>query len=226
MGVGITGGTSGVTAEVGAAAAAAQHTTSKPIPHGALGHYRSTARFAIVASQAANSRLWQIRNTGANLIVPTRLEVWWTHTAAHTAAILAQLALYRATTFTAVDPTGTPVTPGTSVKRTAGMAAAPGGAAIRHVPIAGLAAGITGGTLTKDAATLATVEQWMLLAQPTAGVTAPLVKDMLNDDAAHGEHPLVLAQNEGLSLENVVALGVAAGSSVVVDFSWAEVTAY
>lgn len=217
----IEGGVSAALAGVGLESSSAQHVTVKPIPYGSLGHYRTTVRFAIVASQAANARLWQIRNTSAtNLIVPTRLEVRWTHTAAHTAAILDQLALYKLTAFTAVDTTNT-VTPTISLKRTSMGATT---AQIRHVTVAGLAAGMTGGTLTKDGNALSMIEQWLLLAQPTAGVITPINKELLDD--MNGTHPLVLAQNEGLGLENVVALGVAAGSSVVVDFSYAEVTAF
>ena len=219
----IEGGVSGSLVEVGVGAAVAQHITAKPIPHGALGHYRSSVRFALANAQAAASRLWEIRNTSTNLIIPTRLEVRWTQTAAHTAAILDALQLFRLTAFTAVDTTNT-VTPTASVRRTSGMAAAPGGAAIRHVTVAGVAAGMTGGTLTKDGGFASIIEQWLLLAQPTASTIVPIIKEMLDD--VNGAHPFVLAQNEGLEIENQVLLGAAAGSSVTVDFSWAEVTAF
>ena len=219
----IEGGVSGLLGEVGLAAAVPQHSTLKPIPHGSLGHYRSTVRFSLIASQAANSRLWEIRNTATNLIIPTRLEIRWTQTSAHTAAILDQIALTRATGFTAVDTTNT-VTPTPSVRRTSGMAASPGGAAIRHVTVAGAAAGMTGGTLTLDAGASGLVEQFLLAAVPTAGPVTPVVKEFLDD--VNGTHPFVLAQNEGIVVSNIALLGAAAGSSVTVDFSWAEVTLY
>jgi hypothetical protein len=167
--------------------------------------------------------LWEVRNTSTNIIIPTRLRVMWTLTAAHTAAIRDSIQLFRCTSFTAVDTTNT-VTPTVSVKRTAGMAAAPGGAAIRHVTVAGAAAGMTGGTMTKDGGASSILEQWLLAAVPTAGPTTSLTAELLDD--VNGTHPFALAQNEGLELENEVLLGAAAGSSVVVDFSWAEVTAY
>ena len=215
------GGVSAALTGVGLEAASPLHVTNKPVPYGALGHYCSTVRFALVNSQAANSRLWQIRNTSAtNLIVVTRLEVRWQQTAAHTAAILDQLALYKLTGFTAVDTTNT-VTPTVSLRRTSMGATT---AAIRHVTVAGVAAGMTGGTLTKDTNAAMLLEQWLLLAQPTAGPVTPMTKDLL--DNANGTHPFVLVQNEGLGLENVVALGAAAGSSVTVDLSYAEVTAF
>jgi hypothetical protein len=36
----------------------------------------------------------------------------------------------------------------------------------------------------------------------------------------------VFSPNEGFIIENRVLLGAAAGSSVYIDFSWAEVTGY
>jgi hypothetical protein len=36
----------------------------------------------------------------------------------------------------------------------------------------------------------------------------------------------VLVQNEGIIIENRVVLGAAAASSVYIDFSWAEVSAF
>lgn len=222
MGIQIVG-PSGTVGEVGVGAGAALHVNLKPVPYGTLGHYRSAVRFALINSQAANSRLWEIRNTHAtNLIIPTRLEVRWTQIGAHTAAIRDSLQLFRVTAFTAVDTTNT-VTPTVSPRR-ASMAAAPGGAAIRHVTVAGAAAGMTGGTLTKDGGASSILEQWLLAAQPTAGTVNPMVKEMMED--VNGTHPFALIQNEGLELENEVLLGAAASSSVVVDFSWAEVSAF
>jgi hypothetical protein len=46
-------------------------------------------------------------------------------------------------------------------------------------------------------------------------------------DDTNGTHPFVLAQNEGLGLENV-AIGSATANvvDIYVDFSWAEVSAF
>lgn len=209
-------------AKVGAVAAKGVHTVPKPHDHGTGGHFRASVRFAIANVQVAAARLWQVRNPDpAMLIVPTRLEVRWLQIGNHTAAIRDSLQLFKLTGFTAVDTTNT-VTPGITKKRTAGMAASI--AALRHVTIAGAAAGMTGGTLVKDGVAAANLEQWLLAAIPTAGVVMPLIKEMLDD--VNGTHPFVLAQNEGLGIENEVLLGAAAASSVVVDFSWLEVPAF
>lgn len=190
-----------------------------PLPYGSLGHYRSTARFALANAQAAGSRLWEIRNNAANLIIPTRLNIQWTQIAAHTASIRDSLQLFRSTAFTVLDSVNT-VTPTVSPRKST-MAAAPGGAQIRHVTVAGAAAGMTGATRTPDGGFASAIEQWLIQTVSATIQLVPVVKEMLDD--VNGTHPFVLAQNEGLELQNEVLLGAAAGSSVVVDFSWAEI---
>jgi len=206
--------------EVATGATGAQHSTVRPIPT-SLGHYRVSVRFPLVAAQAANSRLFEIRNTHAtNLIIPTRLEMRWIQTAAHTVAIEDSLDLFKVTGFTAVDTTNT-VTPTTSVRRNS-MAATT--AAIRNLVGAGAAAGMTGGTLVKDGNAAGSAPRWLLAAVPTAGEVEAVIKEFLDD--VNGTHPWVFTQNEGFIIENRVLLGAAAGSSVYVDFSFAEVAAY
>jgi hypothetical protein len=223
MALTIKGGVSGLFAEVGLGAALALHVTNKAIPYGSLGHYRTNHRCVIANTQAANSRLFEMRNTHAsNLIVPTRLLIKWMQTGAHTAAIEDSLDVFKVTTFTAVDTTNT-VTPTVSAKR-GSMAAPPGAAAIRGVTVAGAAAGMTNGTLTKDGVSVGQLPKWLLAAMPTAGPVEPSVLD--NFDDVNGTNPFVFAQNEGLIIENRVLLGAAAASVVYIDFSWAEVTLY
>lgn len=208
-------------AEVGLAAASGMHVVPKPIAYGVLGHYRTVARLALIAAQAANSRIFSLRNTGTNLIIITRLNLRWLQTAAHTAAIEDSLDVFKLTGFTVDDTTNT-VTPTASRKRTT-MAAAPGNVNLRQVTVAGAAAGMTGGTLTKDAAPFVELPQWLLLAQPTTPIV-PAFLDALDD--VNGTHPFVFAQNEGFEIENRTLLGAAAGSSVYIDLSYAEVTLF
>lgn len=217
------GGVSAALAGVGAESSSPLHIVGKPIPHGALGHYRVAVRFALIAAQAANSRLFSLRNTGTNLIVITRLNIRWLQTAAHTAAIEDSLDCFKVTGYTVTDTTNT-VTPTVSRKRTSGMGAAPGGVDVRNVTIAGAAAGMTGGTLTKDGSPWAQLPKWMLAAVPTASEVKADWLDGLDD--VNGTHPFVFAQNEGFEVENRVLLGAAAGSGVYIDCCYAEVTAY
>lgn len=219
MPIGLIGG-SGLQAGVGEEASRPLHAVIKPIPYGALGHYRVNHRCVIANTQAANARLFELRNTHAtNLIVVTRLLIKWLQTGVHTAAIEDSLDVYKATSFSAVDTTNT-VTPTVSSKRST-MATAPGGAAIRGVTVAGAAAGMTGGTLTKDGGSVSQLPKWLLAAQPTAGAIEPSVLDALDD--VNGTHPFVFVQNEGFIIENRVLLGAAAASVVYFDCSYAEI---
>lgn len=215
-------GNGGVVADVDGTVFRALRAVQKPLDHGALGAYRVNHRCALVNTQAANSRLFELRNTATNLIVVTRLLIRWFQTANHTAAIEDSLDVFKATSFTVVDTTNT-VTPVPSIKK-AGMAASPGGAAIRGVTVAGAAAGMTGGTLTKDGSSVGQLPKWLLAAVPTAGPIAPDLMDVFDD--VNGTHPFVFAQNEGFIIENRVVLGAAAGSSVYIDCSYAELTAF
>lgn len=217
-------GNGGVTAEVDDSSTRALRAVLKPYGYGALGHYRVTHRVVWVASQAANSRLFEIRNAHAsNLIVPTRLQIKAMQTANHTAAIEDSFDAFKCTSFSVVDTTNT-TTPTPSVKRTSMGAFNSTNTNIRALTATGVAAGMTGGTLTKDSTPMGQLPLWLVATMPTAANTYPNALDMTEGD--FGSHPFVFAQNEGLIVENRVALGAAAGGVVYIDLSWAEVTAF
>jgi hypothetical protein len=192
-----------------------------PLPATGFGHYRVTHRCALIATQAAGSRLFTIRNSHlSNLLVITRLIAKWIQTGNHTATIEDSLDVFRATGFTVSDTTDT-VTPAAVAKRTT-MPAAPGAAEIRGVTIAGKNAGMTGGTMTLDTAPNAALAQLFLATLP-ANQVVDLRLDESDDD--NGSHPFVLAPNEGIVMQNRALLGAAAASSLYVDVSWAECVA-
>lgn len=202
----------------------ALHTVVKPLP-ATVGHYRTSIQLTMATTQAANSNLFEVRNSSTNLLVLTRCRIGVYATGTVTTTYLGKWSLLRATSFSVVDTTNT-VTPTTSVKRTTGMTAYPGNAQVRHVTVAGAAAGMTGGTLTKDANALAqTLVQCTTGPNATAGgFTVPVV-DLVDD--TFGAHPLVAAQNEGWVIENtVVGSGTANVVQVYIDVSWAEVAAF
>lgn len=218
-------GNGGTIPEVGGTTFRALHTHVKPLEYGALGHYRSTVRFLTATSQTSNANLWTVRNSSTNFIVPTRLRLTWTQTGAVTTAARYDLEMRRATSFTVVDTTNT-VTPTVSPKRTTGMAAAPGNAQIRHVTVAGAAAGMTGGTMTADGGAAWLGEVWCIAAVSTTAQNFAMGNWDLLDDV-NGTHPFTLAQNEGLIIRPPTAgSGTAFVTSIVIDFSWAEVTAF
>lgn len=218
------GGVSATLAGVALEDQAALHATVKPVPWGTLGHYRTNHRCLIVNTQAANSRLFEVRNPSASvLVIPTRLVIKWIQTGAHTAAIEDSLDVFKLTGFSAVDTVNT-VTPTASVKRGTMTAPASATALLRGLTVAGVAAGMTGGTLTKDANSIGQLPQWLLAALPTAGTVIALLND--NFDDVNGTHPFCFGQNEGFEIENRVLLGAAAASSVYIDFSWVEALKY
>lgn len=203
----------------------ALHIVQKPLPS-SIGHYRTSIQVTMATTQAANSNLFEIRNTHAsNLLVLTRCRIGAYASGTVTTTYLGKWSLVRATGFTAIDTTNT-VTPTTSIKRSAGFTAYPGNAAVRHVTIAGAAAGMTGGTLTKDANFLGSFMAQMTTGpNATAGGFAMPVQELVDD--VNGTHPLVCAQNEGWVIENtVVGSGTANVIQVYIDVSWAEVAAF
>lgn len=210
-------GNGGAVAEVGGTTMRAVHTHVKPLEYGALGHYRLTTRINSTAVQVANARIFSLRNTSTNLIVPTRLTLRAIQTAAGTAQENS-IDCFKCTSFTVSDTTNT-TTPTISSRRTS-MAAAPGGAAIRILNPA--AAGMTGGTLTKDSTAFASLPYNVSTAISTTFQWGPL--DCFDD--VMGTHPFVFVQNEGFEIENRVLNVTSYGITWYIDFAWAEVTSY
>lgn len=220
------GGVSGVLAGIASEAAKALHVTTKALPEGSGGHFRCATRTRMVNTQAANSRLFEIRNPSATLLlVLLRLHIQWytLATDTHTATIDDSLDVYKATGFTVVDPTGSPVTPLTTKARTSFPASV---AEVRANALAGLAAGMTGGTLTLEASPYAQLGKALLAAPVATAVPPPKDELLLVPELGDGQHPMVLAQNEGIVVANRVLLGAAANSSVVINAQWAELSAF
>src|SRR2546421_422030 len=210
-------GNNGTVQEVGGTTFRGGHVHLKPLEYGALGHYRWSGRVLSTAAQAANARLFELRNSHAtNLIVLTRLVLRGVQVAAGTAQENS-IDCFRVTSFTAVDTTNT-LTPTVSPRR-ASMAAAPGGAVVRVLNPA--AAGMTGGTLTKDGSAFATLPFNVATAINTSTIWGPL--DCLDD--VNGTHPFVFVQNEGFEIENRMLNVTSYGIAWFIDVSWAEVTA-
>lgn len=212
-------GDNGTVLGVGGAAFKAAHVHLKPIEYGALGHYRATVKVILSPDQAANSRLFELRNAhAANLVIPTRLTVTALPVGPVATPYLFEMACFRCSSFTAVDDTSTSTATVAALK-SSGMS--PAGAQVRYLTAAGAAAGMTGGSLTKTTLPMASLIAWMASASATS---MPVTREWLRHV---DEHPPVYGQNEGLVIENVLAgPAVANAVLVTVDCSWAEATAY
>ena len=211
-------GSGGVIADVGGTTFRALNTQVKPLEYGAYGHYKATLRISSTAAQTANSRILELQNPSASiLIVPTRLVIRAMQTAAGTAQENS-LDVYKATGFSVVSTTNA-VTGTPSKKRTSMANSA---AALRYLTLTGVAAGMTGSTATKDATPVGTMPYNVAAAIQTSGPIA--MTDCFDD--VNGTHPLVFAQNEGLVIENRVLNVTSYGVTWYIDIAWAEVPAY
>ncbi len=204
----------------GLAAFKAANVHAKPLDYGTLGHYRCVSLVALSALQAANSRLFELRNSGSNLIVPTLIEVQATATGDVSPENALWLSLYGCTNFTGVDDTNT-TTPSVMVVRPTGMSAAPGGAQVRSLS-GTFTAGMTGWTATKSGAHSSFLA-WM----SSASADRPACVKRFVCSTEQTSHPPVYAANQGFVIENV-QLGPDMANTVVVliTVAWAEVTAY
>jgi hypothetical protein len=226
----IEGGVSASVAEVGVGSGIPLHVTGRPIPHGALGHYRIAATSGtIAAALAAAAQVFYVRWTDATrLMVVTRVKLSFQPLTLFTAATLTDFGfdLFKATSVSAGGG-GTDLgalvktrmrtgTMGASLLDTAGL--------MRISTTAALTA-----LTTLDATAIAQSIGDTQRVNPAAATEEQRVNDptlLFQPDIASGEHPLVLSQNEGLVLRNRTVWPAAGTGVVQVEMSWAEVTAY
>ena len=194
---------------------------AKPIDYGTLGHYRVVAVAPLVADQSANSRLFELRNSGVNLIIPTLVEVELLAVGDVTTEKLVWLSMYGCTNFTAVDTASASI-PAAMVVRPTGMSAAPGGAQVRVVTAAGASGGMTGWTSTKDAGAHGQFLAWMA----SASAERPARVKRWVDPAEIDVHKPVYSANQGFVIEHA-SVGSATDNNihVLITVAWAEVPA-
>lgn len=223
-------GIGGALLGVGSEAGSGAHVNARPTSYGALGHYRLAATTGtLAAALAAAGQLFYVRWTDATrFMVITRFRAQFQALTPFTAATLVDFGfdLHKAT---AVSAGGGGTDLGAVVKprmRTTGMGASLLDAAglMRISTTAALTA-----LTTLDALPIAQSLGDPQRVNPATGTEEQRVNDptlLYQPDVASGEHPLLLAQNEGLVLRNR-AVWPAAGTGIVqIELSWAEVEAY
>lgn len=220
-------GNGGTVAEVDGTTFRAQRVTSRPIDHGALGHYKLSTVTGAMAAGAATRTIFYLRWTDASrLCVITKLSIdgLIATTAFAAGQILVRAWVARAFTAENGTPGGTALTlTGHNAKQRTGM-----GSALMGVARVATTAGLADGTWALDSNSIGLINTH---SSGGVGSATPIIGsiylpkfELLNPDGGDGEHPLVLAQNEGLIVQvTVPATGVwTAGVST----RWAEVAAY
>lgn len=216
----IEGATSGALQEVGVAASSPSHVTAKPIPYGSLGSYKLATTVALVATQAANGTLFSFRWADATrlcLVQFVRLAI--NQTSAATATIMPSYQCFVARSFTASDSVGTAITlTGNNMKKRTSM----GTTLVTDIRKSAVAAGLTVGTRTLDA------EPFLeLLTNSTITTPNATTYQETFDGTSAQDHPIVLAQNEGIIVRGpTVVFGAAGTANLQVTIAWTEVTAY
>jgi hypothetical protein len=220
-------GNGGTVAEVDGTTFRAVRVTGRPLDYGALGHYRlSMASGTIAAALAANSELFQFRWTDATrLCVIQKVLVSAGASAAATAAAQVAIELAVARSWTAAGTGGTAATlTGNNQKTRTSM----GTTLLGEARMASTAA-LGAGTKTLDSQGIGNA----LLGIGTGAITVThnltlLDKiDLLEIDADTSQHPLILAQNEGVVVRNGATAWPASMTwGLGVTVVWAEVSSF
>lgn len=222
----IQGGTSAALAETGAAAAKGLHVISKPQDAGALGHYAfAGVTGAIAAAMAANGELLQFRWSDATRFAVIH-EITCTGMRATTAFAAGAIDI-KATIARSWSASGSG---GTAISLTGDLGqlrTSFGASLVGDMRISSTGA-LTAGTKTLDTYDIGFISThsssgWSS-ATPIIGAIFLPTTTLFKADIASGEHPIVLAQNEGFVIRATVpATGVWNASFIV---KWSEVTAF
>lgn len=164
---------------------------------------------------AAGGRLFSLRNTSTNLILVKRVGLGFQTTTAFTTAQALDFSLFVARSFTVSDTVGTDVSPTGNIAKHRTSLATPNVAARMAAT-----AVVSGGTLTQDTIAVG------LAAGGSAGLATGLIQTPDNlFQATPGEHPLVLAANEGITVTNITLMGAAGVVKVYLTLEYVEIAA-
>lgn len=177
------------------------------------------ARSGALTGAVANSAVFSFRNLSANPIIIRRVGVGLIATTGFTAAQELAWGLKVARAFTVSDSAGTPVAlTGNNCKARTSL----GTLTSVDCRIAAAAA-LTAGTKTLDTNDIGVTGTYA--PATTAGVLlTPSDRNLLSHDA--GDHPLVLATNEGFNIMNLVAMGAGGVGTLYVNMEVAEAASY
>ena len=175
------------------------------------------ARSGLITGIAALGPLFSFRNISANLVTIRRVGAGFMTTTAFTAAQTVDFELVVARAFAVSDSGGTAISiTGSNGKHRTSLST-PTSLDARIATTAAL----TAGTRTLDANALGQIAGW---SGAVGQGIAPTVDNLLSHTP--GDHPLVLAQNEGFIVRPITALGAAGVGNFYVNMEFAEAAAY
>lgn len=219
-------------AEVGASSYSALHVQCSPLAHGALGQYRLGVRTGVLAAAlAAAGEMFQFRWTDATrLCIITRLTATFQPLTAWTAATIsgapAMEAMF-ARAWTADGSGGTAITlTGNQNKLRTSMASSLCNSTGQRIATT---AALGAGTKTLDSFPFLQTNPGKANNTNAAAATEDQSQNFpafSYQPLRDGEHPIVLAQNEGIVIRNAIVWPAAGTGMASFEIGWAEVTAF
>lgn len=218
-------GYSGTVSEVDGTTFRAKRFTPRPVDHGALGAYAYGGFTGILpAALGAGSEIFQFRWADASRFAVIRKIRFsaCVSTTFFAAGVPVQIDLVKSTGWTVAGTLGTAISPAALLKRRTSMGSSL--VASGDMRIATTAA-LGAGTKTLETYALSSIAAaGPITASLNGGIVAPGTI-LWQAEVGDGEHPLVLAQNEGFSIRSV-AVPATGTWTAAVNIDWAEVTAY
>jgi hypothetical protein len=186
-------------------------------PSDALGWNSVGVASGSLTGIAANAGIFSFRNLSSNPILVRRVGIGFVTTTAFTAAQMVSFGLLVARSFTASDSGGTAIAfSGANGKHRTALGT-PTSVDCRIATTVALG----GGTRTLDANALGIQAGW----SGAAGTTiAPALNNLMSHDT--GDYPIVLAQNEGLVIASLTAMGAGGAGLATVTMEFAEASAF
>lgn len=169
----------------------------------------------LLTGVAAAGPLFSFRNIGTNLMMVRRISVGFVTTTAFTAAQGLYYNLIKANGFTVSDTGGAAIYVAGANKHRSSMTNIASAPDVRMCTTAAL----TAGTRTLEAQPLMTA----CGTSSAVGTSMPMSLLLSHDT---GDYPLIIAQNEGFTITNGLAMGAAGVINLIVAMEYAEVTAF
>lgn len=218
-------GNGGTVVEVDGTLFRAVRVTPRPVDHGSLGAYCYGGFTGILpAALAANSEIFQFRWADATRLAAIRKIrlAACVSTTFFAAGVPVQIDLVKSSAWTVAGTGGTAISPAALLKRRSSMGSSlvPSGD-MRIATTAALGAG----TKTLETLSLSTILAPGPITASLNGQIVPPGTILWQAEVGDGEHPLVLAQNEGFSIRSV-AVPATGTWQCAVAVDWAELTAY